>query len=139
MSAQQTLYARAAFDVGINLDSQNQFLLGGDTGLRGYPIRQFAGDRRLLLSLEHRVFTNWEILRLVRIGFASFVETGDAWYRSNGEQLSDLHSNLGIGLRFGVTRSSISSVSRLDLAYAVDAEENEVPQFQVLFGTSLRF
>ncbi len=139
MSPRQTLYARLAFDVGIHLDPQNQFLLGGETGLRGYPSRQFAGDRRLLLTLEHRVFAPWEIFRLVRIGFAAFVDVGDAWYGQTGESGSDLHSDLGFGLRFGVTRSSIASVSRLDLAYSVDAEETDSPRVQLLFGTALRF
>jgi outer membrane protein assembly factor BamA len=139
MSPRQTLYARLAFDAGIHLDPQNQFLLGGDTGLRGYPSRQFAGDRRLLLTLEHRVFAPWEILRLVRIGFASFVDVGDAWYGQTGESVSDLHPDVGFGLRFGVTRSSIASVSRLDLAYSVDAKETDSPKVQVLFGTALKF
>jgi len=139
ISPKQTLYARLALDVGIHLDGQDQLLLGGDTGLRGYPSRQFAGDRRLLLTLEHRLFTEWQILRLVQIGFASFVDAGDAWYGTTGERLSDLHPDLGVGLRFGVTRSSVASVSRLDLAYSVDAEETDSPRVQFLFGTALRF
>lgn len=139
MSPRQTFYARLGFDAGIHLDAQNQLLLGGDTGLRGYPSRQFAGDRRLLLTLEHRFFSDWEIFQLVRIGFAGFADVGDAWYGETGEKFSDLHSDLGFGLRFGVSRSSIASVSRLDLAYSLDAKETDSPRFQVLFGTSLRF
>jgi outer membrane protein assembly factor BamA len=135
----QTLYSRVAFDAGIHLDSQVQLLLGGDTGLRGYPTREFAGDRRLLLTLEHRYFSDLEILRLVRIGVAGFVDVGNAWYGTTGQRLRDLHSDLGVGLRFGVTRSSVASVSRLDLAYSVDAEETDSPRLQLLFGTSLKF
>jgi len=139
MTPHQTLYARMGFDAGIHLDGENQFLLGGDTGLRGYPTRQFAGDRRVLFTLEHRYFGDWEILRLVRIGFAGFADAGDAWYGSEGERLSDLHSDFGFGLRFAVTRSSVASVSRLDLAYSVDAGETESPRLQVLFGTAVKF
>jgi len=134
----QTFYARLGIDVGYNLDPQNQLLLGGDTGLRGYPTRQFDGDRRLLLSLEHRFFSDLEIFRLVRLGFAGFADVGDAWYQG-GESLSDLHSDFGLGLRFAVVRSSVATVSRLDLAYSVDAEQTDSPRFQVLFGTALRF
>lgn len=139
MTSRQTLYARVAFEAGIHLDAENQLLLGGETGLRGYPTRQFAGDRRLLLTLEHRYFGDWEILRLVRIGFASFADAGDAWYGSEGERLSDLHSDFGFGLRFAVTRSSVASISRLDLAYSVDAAQTDSPRLQVLFGTALKF
>ncbi len=139
MTSHQTLYARTAFDAGIHLDRQNQFLLGGDNGLRGYPTRQFAGDRRFLLTLEHRYFGDWEILRLVRIGLAGFADLGDAWYGATGESFSDLHPDLGFGFRFAVTRSSIANVSRLDLAYSVDAAQTNSPRFQILFGTALKF
>ena len=139
MTSHQTLYARLAFEAGIHLDGENQLLLGGETGLRGYPTRHFAGDRRLLVTLEHRYFGDWEILRLVRIGFAGFADAGDAWYGSEGERLSNLHSDFGFGLRFAVTRSSVASVSRLDLAYSVDAGETDSPRLQVLFGTAVKF
>lgn len=138
VTPRQTFYSRLAFDVGINLDPQNQFLLGGDNGLRGYPSRQFAGDRRLLLTLEHRFFSSVELLRLVRLGFAGFADVGNAWYGSEVDP-SDLHSDLGIGLRFGVVRSSVASIGRLDLAYSVDADQTDSPRVQLLFGTSLKF
>ena len=83
----QTFYARLGLDVGENLDPQNQLLLGGDNGLRGYPTRQFDGNRRALLTLEHRFFSDIEVFRLIRIGFAGFADVGDAWY-GGGERLS---------------------------------------------------
>jgi len=138
VTPRQTFYGRLGFDVGINLDEQNQLLLGGDTGLRGYPTRQFDGDRRFLLTLEHRFFSNIEMFRLVRLGFAGFVDVGDAWYGTS-ESLSDLHSDFGIGLRFGVVRSSVASIGRLDLAYSVDADQTDSPRIQLLFGTALKF
>ncbi len=134
----QTFYARLGMDVGINLDEQTQFLLGGDTGLRGYPTRQFSGDRRLLLTLEHRFFSNVEILRLVRLGAAGFFDIGNAWY-GDTQRVSDLHPDLGIGLRFAVSRSSVATIGRLDLAYSIDAEETDSPKVQLLFGTALKF
>ena len=134
----QTFYARLGMDVGINLDEQSQFLLGGDNGLRGYPTRQFAGDRRLLLTLEHRFFSNVEVLRLVRLGAAGFVDIGNAWYGSR-QSFSDLHPDFGIGLRFAVNRASVATIGRLDLAYSVDAEETDSPKLQLLFGTGLKF
>ena len=139
MTPRQTFYTRLAFDAGIHLDGENQLLLGGETGLRGYPTRQFAGDRRLLLTLEHRYFWDREILELVRIGLAGFADVGDAWYGSSGEDLSDLHSDFGFGLRFAVTRSSVANISRLDVAYSVDARQTDSPRVQVLFGTAFKF
>jgi outer membrane protein assembly factor BamA len=138
VTPRQTFYGRLGLDVGINLDGQNQFLLGGDSGLRGYPTRQFDGDRRLLLTLEHRFFSDIEVLRLVRVGFAGFYDVGDAWYGTS-EKLSDLHSDFGVGLRFGVVRSSVANISRLDLAYSVDAAQTDSPRFMILFGTAVKF
>ncbi|HEU5181107.1 MAG TPA: hypothetical protein VFW45_09955 [Candidatus Polarisedimenticolia bacterium] len=134
----QTFYARLGMDVGIDLDEQTQFLLGGDTGLRGYPTRQFSGDRRLLLTLEHRFFSNVELLRLVRLGAAGFFDIGNAWYGSS-QRVSDLHPDVGVGLRFAVSRSSVATIGRLDLAYSIDAEETDSPKLQLLFGTALKF
>jgi outer membrane translocation and assembly module TamA len=74
----------------------------------------------------------------VRLGFAGFVDVGDAWYGSS-ESLSDLHSDFGVGLRFGLVRSSVASIGRLDLAYSVDAEQTDSPRVQLLFGTALKF
>jgi outer membrane translocation and assembly module TamA len=138
VTSRQTFYARLGYDVGIHLDEQNQFLLGGDNGLRGYPTRQFDGDHRLLLTLEHRFFSNLELARLVRIGFAGFYDVGDAWY-GNSQRWSDLHPDFGLGLRFGVVRSSVASIGRLDLAYSVDADQTNSPRIQLLFGTALKF
>ncbi|MCR6685235.1 ShlB/FhaC/HecB family hemolysin secretion/activation protein [Pseudoxanthomonas sp.] len=41
-----------------NLDSSQQFVLGGPTGVRGYPVNEAAGDSGAVLQLElHRVWT----------------------------------------------------------------------------------
>ena len=62
--------------VGSNLDSEEQVLLGGDTGLRGYPVRYQAGEQRVLLTVEERFFTDFYPWRLVRVGYAVFADAG---------------------------------------------------------------
>src|SRR5712664_2332988 len=49
-----------------------QLVLGGDTGLRGYPRNYQTGDRRVLLNVEERVYTDWYPFRLFRVGGAVF-------------------------------------------------------------------
>jgi hypothetical protein len=49
-----------------NLDPEYQVLLGGDTGLRGYPIRYQAGEGRTILNVEQRFFTDLYPWRLFR-------------------------------------------------------------------------
>ncbi len=59
--------------------SSSQLVLGGDTGLRGYPRNYQTGDRRLLLNVEERVYTDWYPFRLIRVGGAVFYDWGRAW------------------------------------------------------------
>jgi hypothetical protein len=43
---------------GQNLDLDNPVQLGGDTGLRGYPLRYQNGESKLLVTVEQRYFTD---------------------------------------------------------------------------------
>ena len=56
LAPRRLLLAKADFRYGSNLDPELQVRLGAESGLRGYPVRQFNGDRSLLLSAESRFF-----------------------------------------------------------------------------------
>lgn len=100
-----------------NPDPEQQLLLGGDSGLRGYPLRFQSGERHALATLEYRFFTDWCPLRLARVGGAVFFDTGRAWSGSGGlASEAGWLSDIGFGLRLGNTRSSHGSVLHLDLA-----------------------
>ena len=43
---------------GNDLDGENQVMLGGDTNLRGYPLRYQTGERSVLLNIEQRFYTD---------------------------------------------------------------------------------
>jgi hemolysin activation/secretion protein len=58
-----------------NLDPENQLLLGGDTGLRGYPLRYQAGTSMALLTLR-RYYTDWYPFRLFHVAAAAFFDMG---------------------------------------------------------------
>ena len=53
---------------GWRLDLDDQILLGGDNGLRGYPLRYQDGTERALWTVEQRYFTDWYPFRLFRVG-----------------------------------------------------------------------
>jgi hypothetical protein len=101
-----------------NLDPENQVLLGGDTGLRGYPIRYQAGESRTLLSVEQRFFTDFYPWRLVRVGWAVFADIGRVGGRDPRatEPLGTLY-NVGAGLRLSSPRASGRNVLHVDLAF----------------------
>ena len=58
-SPRRVLYLDLSAEQGRNLDADQQILLGGDSGLRGYPLRYQAGEGRWLFTAEQRFFTNW--------------------------------------------------------------------------------
>lgn len=99
-------------------DTQNQFYtLGGDSGLRGYPIGFFTGDRRLIWSTELRtrpvpiLFTRW--------GLVAFYEVGGA---ANSYRAMDVNHDIGLGVRV-LTPQINTDLFRFDAAFPISAGE----------------
>jgi hypothetical protein len=112
------LYASLSGTVTDSLDPDMQLLLGGDNGLRGYPLRYESGTSRGLFTLEQRVFTDWYPFRLVRVGAAVFADVGRTWGSGVvGNSDPGLLKDVGFGLRLGNTRSGLGNVLHVDLAF----------------------
>ena len=95
----------------------DELLLGGDNGLRGYPLRYQSGDRRALLTLEERVYTDWYPFRLARVGAAVFYDTGRAWGGVNPNRIDPgWLSDVGVGLRIALDRAAFGNVLHADVA-----------------------
>ena len=108
---------------GNNLDLDNRTDLGGDSGLRGYPLRYQTGDSRLLFTIEQRYFTNWYPLKLARVGGAIFADAGRTWGDSPlGMQPAGWLRDVGFGLRLVPTRSSGRDVIHIDVAFPLDGD-----------------
>jgi hypothetical protein len=106
-----------------NLDAENQVLLGGDNGLRGYPLRYQSGERSAVLTVEQRFFTDWYPFRLLRVGYAFFMDVGRVWGEDprGTPNLGTLY-DVGMGLRLTSPRSSGGSVVHIDLAFPVNGD-----------------
>ncbi len=100
-----------------NLDPEIQLLLGGDTGLRGYPLRYLSGDRRWLVAVEQRFFSDREFFHLLHLGSAVFFDAGRAWFADGSSGDQQILRDVGLGLRLGSSRSSSGAMVHLDLAY----------------------
>ncbi len=116
----QTLVFHLNITKGWNLDKDVQFTLGANSGLRGYHSNQFTGNRKFLFNIEDRVFIIDDFLHIVSIGIAPFFDMGYVWDQKESIDLSDVKANIGIGLRLGFTRSSVGTVTRFDVAYALN-------------------
>jgi hemolysin activation/secretion protein len=115
------LYAALSATVTDSLDPDMQLLLGGDNGLRGYPLRYESGTSRGLLTVEQRVFTDWYPFRLARVGAAIFTDVGRTWGSGVvGNSDPGLLRDVGFGLRLGNTRSGLGNVVHIDLAFPLN-------------------
>ena len=120
-----------------NPDVPNSLTIGGDTDLRGYPLRYQSGDKRMLLNLEERLYTNWNPFRLVRVGGAVFYDGGRAWGGDNPNTVnSGWLNDVGFGLRLLTDRSSRGNVLHLDVAFPLNREPG-IPNVQYLVYTKI--
>src|SRR3984885_13213099 len=112
------LYAAASGTVTDSLAPDMQLLLGGDNGLRGYPLRYESGESRALFTVEQRFYTDWYPFRLVRVGGAIFADVGRTWGTGViGNSDPGLLRDVGFGMRLRNTRSRLGNVLHIDFAF----------------------
>jgi len=131
-SPRSSFYAGLNADFGTRLDADHDLLLGGDNGLRAYPIAFQSGEKRALLTLEQRYFTHWQVLHLFNVGAAVFTDVGRVWgSNSIGAPTLGTVKDFGIGLRFGNLRSARASILHVDLSWPFDDPFNSGPQLMI--------
>ena len=136
----QIFLAHLGLAVAHQLDPEDQLMLGGDTGLRGYPQRYQNGDRRVLLQLEQRWFWDWYPYRLLRVGAAAFLDGGRAWFagRSIPGPEHGWLADAGIGLRLSPSRSGLGNVIHVDLAFPL-VSGTDIRRAEVVVSTQATF
>ena len=129
-------FVNLATNIGHHLDGDHYFDLGGDNGLRGYPLRFQNGNQSALLSVEERLYTNWFPFQLFNVGAAAFFDMGRTW-GSPLVSTPDLGmlKDFGAGLRLGNARSSFGSVIHVDVAVPLDARRGDISHVQFLVTT----
>ena len=126
-------------ELGKNLDTDQQVLLGGDTGLRGYPLRYQSGEGRWLFTAEQRFFTNWYPFQLFNVGAAVFYDMGATTGRDPlGTPSQGLLRDVGFGLRLGNSRSALGNVLHIDVAFPLDGDSS-IDSVQFLVETRKSF
>ena len=138
-SKRTKFFATVGGTVAEELDADDQLLLGGDTGLRGYPLRYQAGTSLALLTLEERYYTDWYPFRLFHVAGAVFFDVGRTWGTDVTGATSDgLLKDVGLGLRLGSSRSAFGNVIHIDLAYPLDGGD-DIDDVQFVVETKSRF
>ena len=125
--------------VAFSPDLDHLIELGGDNGLRGYPLRYQVGTSSVLLTAEQRLYTDWYPFRLFRVGAAAFVDAGRTWGEdAAGSPPLGWLADAGFGLRLGNERSGLGNVIHVDLAFPL-VRSDGVDSVQLLVETRQRF
>jgi hypothetical protein len=127
----QTLVLRALGVLSSRQENGYQLFLDGVTGLRGFERYRFSGKNQAVLNLEDRIFSPWRILT-VGLGGVVFFDGGYVWDETVAGQ--KFHSDVGLGLRFGFTKSHGWRVTRLDFAKSLETND-----WVLSFGTGMYF
>ncbi len=138
-SDSRVFFASAATTLVSHLDPEEQLLLGGDNGLRGYPLRYQAGTASALITLEERFYTNWQPLKLFNVGAAAFFDVGRTWGHDDfAAPAAGWLKDVGVGLRLGSARSGLGNVLHVDLALPLDGGK-DIDSVQLLIETQRSF
>jgi hypothetical protein len=116
----QTLFLRAALTGGWNTRTPFQLTLGGLHGVRGYDRERFPGGRRLVMTLEDRIYAGWPVPDVVDVGGTVFVDAGRIWagdapFGGN----SGWRGGAGFGLRASFPAGARSTY-RIDVAWPLE-------------------
>jgi hypothetical protein len=130
-------YASASYFQGHDLAQYEELTVGDISGLRGYPTDYQRGDRRYVVTLERRYFSDIHLFNILRVGAVVFFDMGKAWGLAEyGE--NQLLANVGFGLRFTSSRVKIGSVAHIDIATPL-ADKNSISEYQVTIGVDKKF
>jgi hypothetical protein len=114
--AGHTLLFRASAAAGWSVQTPFQLTLGGRQAVRGFSDSAFPGGRRIVMSLEDRVYLRWPAPELFDFGFSFFmdlghIQPGDVPFGID----SGWRSAVGAGIRFGLPPGTLN-MTRIDLA-----------------------
>jgi len=130
-SERRSFFAELSGTLGESLDLDNPVEIGGDSGLRGYPLRYQAGESKVLATIEQRYYTDWYPFRLFRVGGAIFADAGRVWGENPlGPDRREWLTDVGFGLRLAVTRVT-TKVIHIDLAFPL-SDDPDIDSVQLL-------
>lgn len=126
-----TLVARVSADGGWVTSVPFQITLGGRHAVRGWHEDDFPGARRVVASLEDRIFLDWPAPDFMDFGLSVFADVGRVW--PGGVPFgtdSGWRTAVGAGLRLGFPAGS-RGVLRADLAWPLTQDNTRGPIFRV--------
>ena len=122
-TSRHTLFARVSGAGGWSMTGPFQLTLGGTSGLRGHGLDDLPGGRRLIASLEDRVYFGSLGGDFMDLGMTAFIDVGSIW--AGGVPFgadSGFLATAGAGLRLGMP-SGTRGVTRIDIALPLNGPD----------------
>ncbi len=133
----QTLVAHVQWDAVLRPDPESYLYIGGIQGLRGYPNYFAIGDRRWQATFADRIVTPWELWSLLQVGFVGFADMAQI-HQLSPPVWSPAYSDVGLGLRFGITRSAFSNTVFVTVAWPLRSGAG-VHGHEIVVGNIINF
>ncbi len=136
-SRHRSFYIKAATRMGHNLFPERQNTLGGENGLRGFPVRYLTAPKNALLTVEQRFYFDWYPYHLVQFGAAVFADVATAWGSDDPDENRTV-KDIGFGLRLVPTEAANGKVIHIDFAFPVGGD-SDLSGFQVILEARKSF
>ena len=122
-TSRHTLFARLSGAGGWSLAGPFQLTLGGVSGLRGYSVDDLPGGRRLVATLEDRIYFASPGDGFIDLGMSAFVDVGSIWEGGVpfGADSGPL-ATAGAGLRIGFPGGT-RGLTRIDVAFPLNGPD----------------
>jgi hypothetical protein len=130
-------YASLNVAAGQNLEQYEQLTGGDTTGLRGYPTDYQRGNKRYVISVERRYFSDIHLFNLIRMGGVIFVDGGRVWGDNDGVSNPFL-ANVGFGLRLSSSKVRVGNVIHINVATPL-VEREGISDVQLLVHAQQSF
>jgi outer membrane protein assembly factor BamA len=124
---QHSLVGQLTYQYGNDLFRDERLSLGGDTGLRAFPLYYQTGERLALATMEYRYYSNLSIAQIFDVGYATFADMGRTWGDnpdlpgSSGDQTL---YGIGAGIRLLSSHSSRGTMIHIDLTKAYGGDDD---------------
>lgn len=127
LGPQHSLVGQLQYAYGRELFRDQRLILGGDNGLRPYPLHYQTGDRLLLATAEYRYYSTLSFAQIFDVGYAAFTDWGRTWGDNEALPAQPPSQNLygvGVGIRLLSSHSSRGTIIHLDMTKALRAQHN---------------
>ncbi len=118
-SRRRSFYVKTQVQLGHKLFPEYQNTLGGENGLRGFPVRYLTAPKNALLTLEQRFYFDWYPYHLVQFGAAIFADVATAWGSDDPIENRTVQ-DIGLGFRLVPTEAANGKVIHIDFAFPIN-------------------